>query len=66
MKTSKNMERKELKVSVLTETPDPNWTGWDEETFHLREHLHELIKVYSLDVLRAELNECEWLLNKTK
>ena len=38
--------------------------GWDEETFYLREHLYELIKVYGIDVMKQELNECEWLLNK--
>jgi hypothetical protein len=57
-------ERKTLTVSVLKETPDDNWRGWDEETFYLREHLHELIKVYGIDVMKQELNECEWLLNK--
>jgi len=63
------MERKELKVSVPVIKPDSNWTGWDEETFHLREHLHDLINSYGLDTLRQELNECEWLIdkkNKTK
>ena len=57
-------ERKTLTVSVLKETPDDNWRGWDEETFYLREHLYELIKVYGIDVMKEELNECEWLLNK--
>ena len=59
-----NKERKTLTVSVLKETPDDNWRGWDEETFYLREHLYELIKVYGIDVMKQELNECEWLLNK--
>jgi hypothetical protein len=57
-------ERKTLTVSVLKERPDDNWKGWDEETFYLREHIHELIKVYGIDVMKEELNECEWLLNK--
>ena len=36
-----NKERKTLTVSVLKETPDDNWRGWDEETFYLREELLE-------------------------
>ena len=59
-------ERKLLTISVLKETPHENWNGWDMETFYLREHLHELIKVYGIDLLKEELNECEWILNKQK
>jgi len=59
-------ERKTLTVSVLKESPNDNWKGWDLETFYLREHLHELIKVYGIDIMKEELNECEWLLNKPK
>jgi len=61
-----NEERKTLTVSVLKESPNDNWKGWDLETFYLREHLHELIKVYGIDIMKEELNECEWLLNKPK
>lgn len=61
-KTIKNMKRKELKISVPDEKLNDN--DWDFETFYLREHLHELIKIYGLDVLKEELNECEWFLNK--
>ena len=57
-------ERKILTVSILKETPDDNWRGWDEETFYLREHLCELIKVYGIDVMKQELYETEWILNK--
>ncbi len=61
-----NNERITLEVSVPKERPDENWREWDEETFYLREHLHKLIEAYGIDVLREELNECEWLLDKKK
>lgn len=58
-------KRKNITVSILSEKPDNNWTGWDEESFYLREHLHELIKVYGVEILKEELKECEFFLNKS-
>jgi hypothetical protein len=64
---SKHLNIKEriiLEISVPKTKPDPNWKGWDLETFELREHLANLINAYGIGILKEELNECEWLLNK--
>jgi hypothetical protein len=60
------LDRITLEVSVPNTKPDPNWRGWDLETFHLREHLVKLIQAYGIGVLREEINECEWILNQNK
>lgn len=66
---SKNeyIPRRTIQVSILSEKPDDDWNGWDEESFKLREQLlYKLLDVYNINYLKQELDECQWLLNKKK
>lgn len=54
-------DRIELKISVPKTKPNANWTGWDLETFELREHLFDLIDSYGIEILKQEITECETL-----
>lgn len=58
------MERIELKISAPIEKLDPNYTGWDEESFYLREHLFDLINSYGYEQLMDELLECKRITQK--
>jgi hypothetical protein len=58
--------RKELKISVPKYKPQLGNVHWDEEYFHLCEHLLDLSKHYGVELLKESINDCEWVINKNK